>query len=97
MLLIAAVIIPTTATASGFSDDKVVFGGNFTLGSGEVLNGDLVVFGGNIVLETSSTINGDTVVLGALSANAPGTRQRRLRLLLQRPGPLPYRRPSYSR
>jgi pyruvate/2-oxoglutarate dehydrogenase complex dihydrolipoamide acyltransferase (E2) component len=64
MLLIAAVIIPTTATASGFSDDKVVFGGNFTLGSGEVLNGDLVVFGGNIVLETSSTINGDTVVLG---------------------------------
>ncbi len=64
ILLIAAVIIPTTATASGFSDDKVVFGGNFTLGSGEVLNGDLVVLGGNIVLETSSTINGDTVVLG---------------------------------
>jgi hypothetical protein len=64
ILLIAVVIIPTTVTASGFSDDKVVFGGNFTLGSDEVLNGDLVVLGGNIVLETSSTINGDTVVLG---------------------------------
>ncbi len=55
ILLIAAVIIPTTVTASGFSDDKVVFGGNFTLGSDEVLNGDLIVLGGNIVLETSST------------------------------------------
>ena len=64
MLLIAAVIIPTTVSASGFSDDKVVFGGNFTLGSGEVLNGDLVVLGGNIVLEASSTVNGDTVALG---------------------------------
>ncbi len=64
LLFIAAVIIPTTVTASGFSDDKVVFGGNFTLRSGEVLNGDLVVLGGNIVLEDSSTVNGDTVVLG---------------------------------
>lgn len=64
LLLITAVIIPATASASGFADDKVVFGGNFTLRSGEVLNGDLVVLGGNIVLEASSTVNGDTVVLG---------------------------------
>jgi len=72
ILLIAAVIIPTTVTASGFSDDKVVFGGNFSLGSDEVLNGDLIVLGGNIVLETSSTINGDTVVLGG-NVSSDGT------------------------
>ena len=64
VLLLSAVLIPSTATASGFSDDKVVFGGNFTLDSGETLNGDLVVFGGNVILEISSTVNGDTVVMG---------------------------------
>lgn len=64
VLLISAVLIPTTVTASGFSDDKVVFGGNFTLDSGETLNGDLVVFGGNVILEASSKVNGDTVVMG---------------------------------
>ena len=64
VLLLTAVLIPTTATASGFSDDKVIFGGNFTLDSGETLNGDLVVFGGNVILETSSTVNGDMVVMG---------------------------------
>jgi hypothetical protein len=63
-LLISAILIPTTASASGFGDDKVVFGGNFTLHEGETLNGDLVVFGGNVILEASSTVNGDTVVLG---------------------------------
>ncbi len=64
VLLISTVLIPSTVSASGFSDDKVVFGGNFTLDSGETLNGDLVVFGGNVILETSSTVNGDTVVMG---------------------------------
>jgi len=64
VLVLTAVLIPTTATASGFSDDKVIFGGNYTLDSGETLNGDLVVFGGNVILETSSTVNGDAVVMG---------------------------------
>ena len=64
LLLITAVIVPTTVSASGFKDDKVVFGGNFTLQSGETLDGDLLVFGGNVILESSSTVNGDTVVLG---------------------------------
>lgn len=64
LLLITAVLIPTTAFASGIKDDKVVFGGNYTLDSGETLNGDLVVFGGNVILESSSTVNGDTVIMG---------------------------------
>jgi len=64
VLLLTAVLIPTTATASGFSDDKVIFGGNYTLDSGETLNGDLIVFSGNVILETASTVNGDAVVMG---------------------------------
>ena len=64
LLLVSAIIIPSTAYASGFEDDKVIFGSNYTLQEGETLNGDLVVFGGNITLEESSTVNGDTVVFG---------------------------------
>jgi cytoskeletal protein CcmA (bactofilin family) len=64
LLLITAVFIPSTASASGFKDDKVVFGDNFTLESGETLDGDLIVLGGNLILEASSTVNGDTVVFG---------------------------------
>ena len=64
LLLVSAILIPTTASASGFEDDKVVFGSNYTLEGGEILTGDLVVFGGNVNLEEASTINGDTVVFG---------------------------------
>ena len=64
VLLLSAILIPTTVSASGFSDDKVIFGGNFTLNAGEIINGDLVVFGGNVILETSSKVNGDAVILG---------------------------------
>lgn len=64
VLLISAILIPTTVSASGFEDDKVIFGSNYTLREGETLNGDLVVLGGNVTLEKSSTVNGDTVVFG---------------------------------
>ncbi len=64
IVIFSTILIPSTVFASGFQDDKVIFGGNFTLVSGETLNGDLVVFGGNVTLEESSTINGDTVVMG---------------------------------
>jgi len=64
IVLISVILIPTTASASGFMDDKIIFGGNFTLANGETLDGDLVVFGGNVVLEESSSVNGDVVVMG---------------------------------
>jgi cytoskeletal protein CcmA (bactofilin family) len=64
LLLLTAVLIPSTVSASGLDDDKVVFGGSFTLKNNETLNGDLVVFSGNITLEESSTVNGDIVILG---------------------------------
>ncbi len=64
LVLVSAILIPTTAFASGYEDDKVIFGSNYTLQEGQSLNGDLVVFGGNVTLEVSSTVNGDTVVFG---------------------------------
>jgi pyruvate/2-oxoglutarate dehydrogenase complex dihydrolipoamide acyltransferase (E2) component len=64
LLVVSAILIPTTAFASGFEDDKVIFGSNYTLREGETLNGDLIVLGGNVNLESSSTVNGDTVVFG---------------------------------
>ncbi len=72
LLLASTIIIPSTAFASGFEDDKVIMGGNYILEEGETLNGNLVVFGGNVTLKTNSTVNGDTVVLGG-SVTSNGT------------------------
>ncbi len=70
LLLVSAILIPTTAYASNFGDDKIIFGSNYTLREGETLNGDLIVLGGNVSTEVKSTINGDTVVFGGnVSAN----------------------------
>ena len=63
-LLILAILIPQTAQAASPKDDKVIFGGNYTLYEGDTLNGDLVVFGGTATLEEGSTVNGDVVVIG---------------------------------
>ena len=69
MLLLALLILPTSAVhARGLSgrllDGRVIFGDNFTLQSGDTLQGDLVVFGGNVTVEEDATIEGDAVVIG---------------------------------
>lgn len=45
-------------------DDKVIFGGTFTLESGESLNGSLIIFGGAVTLEKDTTVEGDVVLTG---------------------------------
>jgi len=52
------------AFAEGPNDGRVIFGGDFTLESGEELDGDLAVFGGNVVLEEGSLVDGDVAVIG---------------------------------
>ena len=69
MLLLALIVLPTSAvyarSLSGrMLDGRVIFGDNFTLQSGDTLNGDLVVFGGNVQIETDATVQGDMVVIG---------------------------------
>lgn len=63
-LLLVALFIPFSAQASEFKEDKVIFGGSYTLASGEILEGDLVIFGGNATIEEDATVTGDVAVLG---------------------------------
>lgn len=66
LLLLILASLPTSAVhASGILlDGRVIFGSNFTLESGQVMDGDLVVFGGNVIIETDAVIEGDLVVIG---------------------------------
>ena len=70
VLLLGLLVLPTTVYARGFYEDKVVFGGTYTLEMGETLNGSLVVMGGIATLEEGSTVDGDIIVMGGtLQAN----------------------------
>lgn len=50
--------------AQNGEEGKLVFGGTYTLQSGETLGGDLVVMGGEATLEQDSTLKGAAVVFG---------------------------------
>lgn len=66
VLFIAAFLgLPAKVSAdSGNPEDKVIFGGSFTLESGEKLDGSLIIFGGAVSLESGSEVNGDVVLTG---------------------------------
>ncbi len=65
LLLSFLSFMPTRAVQAGSDlDGRVIFGENFTLKSGNTLNGDLVVFGGNVVIEDGAVVQGDVVVMG---------------------------------
>jgi hypothetical protein len=69
-LLLAVFAMPASAAARSnqplipLGDDKVLFGGTFTLNANEVLDGDLLSFGGSVTLEADSRITGDVVSMG---------------------------------
>ena len=50
LVLLLAPARPAYAQSGG--PGKIIFGDNYTLKSGEKLNGDLVVFGGNVTVES---------------------------------------------
>lgn len=68
LALLALMLIPAApARALGpFDGGPVIFGGNYTLASGDTLNGDLVVFGGNVTIEADAQVNGSIVIFGGL-------------------------------
>ncbi len=80
VVLVAAMALPGPAYASNAEQGQVVFGGSFTLDSGEKLNGDLVIFGGTVLLEEGSIVNGDVLMFGG-SANVMGEIDGNLALL----------------
>jgi cytoskeletal protein CcmA (bactofilin family) len=67
LAILALMLVPTSAVYAqgpGPGSGQVMFGSNFTLGSGETYNGDLVLFGGNVLIEEDAALNGNLVVIG---------------------------------
>lgn len=65
ILLLALLFLPTSTTfAQGPGGDVVLFGQNYTLESGDELNGSLAVFGGNASIEEDAKVNGDVALIG---------------------------------
>lgn len=64
LILVVALLWPSSAYAKPLFDDEVVFGGSYTLEEGETQNGDLVIMAGTATLEEGSTVNGDVVLMG---------------------------------
>lgn len=64
ILLMIAVAWPSAAYAKGLRDDRVVFGGTFTLNEGETLDGNLIVLAGTARVDEGATVDGDMVLIG---------------------------------
>jgi hypothetical protein len=64
LIVVSFLILAVPAQALAAQPLKVIFGGTFTLASGETLNEDLTIIGGTVVLEEGSIVNGKVVVLG---------------------------------
>ncbi|GAB4578078.1 MAG: hypothetical protein Fur0022_08110 [Anaerolineales bacterium] len=66
LALLAGILFgfPAGARAASPADDEIIFGGTFTLASGQKLDGNLIVFGGTVMLEDGSHITGEVVIYG---------------------------------
>jgi len=64
VVVLLCLVFPMTAMAAGPEDTKVIFGSNYTLDSGDILDSDLMVLGGSADLEVGSLVKGSVFVLG---------------------------------
>lgn len=66
LALLALLLLPAAPAyaQNGPHDGRVIIGQDYTLKSGETLNGDLVVIGGEVDIEPTAAVNGDIVVIG---------------------------------
>lgn len=64
LAFIIVFFLPATALAASPADDRVVFGGTYTLESGKTQDGDLIILGGIATVEENSTVNGSIVLFG---------------------------------
>lgn len=62
MILISIAVVPAFAQDNG--GDKVVFGGSYTVESGDVLPGNLAIFGGSTTIEEGGVVRGDVLLMG---------------------------------
>jgi hypothetical protein len=65
-LLFALILWPAGVVHAddGKSNGRLVIGQDYTLRTGETLDGDLVVIGGLAVVESGATVRGDVVIIG---------------------------------
>ena len=76
IVLLALMLLPVRSAyaLSSPRDGRVIIGQNFTLNSGDTLNGDLVVIGGEANIEQSAIVKGDIVIIGgSLKLDGQGT------------------------
>lgn len=66
LVAILSLAFPVAVSAAPVEDDRTVFGSNFILESGRILDGNLNVFGGVVEIEEDAAVNGDMFVLGGL-------------------------------
>ncbi len=74
LVLLALFLLPAApayAQSGPGGNGRVIIGNDFTLKSGDSLNGDLVVIGGQVSVEQGASVNGDVVVIGG-SLNMDG-------------------------
>jgi hypothetical protein len=62
---LALLVLPAQSVlAKSPLDGQVIVGENYTLSSGDEMNGDLVIVGGNVIIEPGATVNGSVVLVG---------------------------------
>lgn len=66
LVLLGLLLLPSSIVQAQTPNpgDVVLVGQNYTLESGETLDGSLVVIGGNITIESEAEVNGDVVLIG---------------------------------
>jgi NDP-sugar pyrophosphorylase family protein len=76
LMLMALLLLPARPAHAleGHFDGRVVIGQDFTLRSGDTVNGDLVVIGAEAIIENNAQVDGDIVVIGgSLNLNGRAT------------------------
>ena len=75
LVLVLILAIPGSALAAGNKSiipDRIIIGENYTLGSGQTLDGNLWIMGGNVSLDPNSTVTGGVQIMGG-TLNVNGT------------------------
>ena len=80
LVVILSLAFPMAVSAATVEDDRTVFGSNYTLESGRILDGNLNVIGGVVDIEEDAAVNGDMFVLGGL-VSIDGTVQGNLTVI----------------
>jgi hypothetical protein len=66
LLIAGLLLVPGRSVKAddGTVGSRVIIGQNFTLGSGDTVDGDVVVIGGEAAIEAGAAVQGDLVVIG---------------------------------